>query len=170
MPNDFYNHGTYPIAGSAGSSALLRSELDAIAAGFDKLAPLTGNAGKLLLINSSGTAQTVSLLFSESGTTATIAATNVTWSGNPTHSNNHTFSGNVTLLGTTTISGPLTLSGSALSSPPPIGNVAPNTGAFTSVSSTTGYVFPDATVQTTAAGSGAFTGYQALATLSYLGY
>lgn len=55
MANDFYNHSTYPVAGSQGSSALLRAELDAIAQGFDKLPTLTGNAGKPVVINGTGT-------------------------------------------------------------------------------------------------------------------
>lgn len=37
------------------------------------------------------------------GTKFTVAATSVTWSGNPTHTGNHTFSGNVTIEGNTTI-------------------------------------------------------------------
>lgn len=45
MANDYYNHGSYPVTGSTGSSALLRSELDSIAAGFDKMPKLTSDPG-----------------------------------------------------------------------------------------------------------------------------
>jgi hypothetical protein len=170
MANNYYNHTTYPIAGSQGSSALLRGELDAIMAGFDKMPVLTGNGGKFVTINATGTGMVVSSALTESGGNLTCTSATMTWSGNPTHSGNHTFQGAVTFQGA------MTLSASALASPPPIGSVTPNTGAFTSLSaqsvtaSVGGFVFPDATVQTTAAGSGAFTAYQALSTLAYLGY
>lgn len=68
MSNDFYNHGSYPTPFSFGSSSGLRSELDSIAAGFDKLPALTGNAYKIPFINSAGTAVTVnSTLYTDSG-------------------------------------------------------------------------------------------------------
>ena len=56
MSNDFYNHGTYPTPNSAGSSASMRAELDAISAGFNKLPTLTGNGYKVAMVNSAGTA------------------------------------------------------------------------------------------------------------------
>ena len=55
MSNEFYNHSSYPTQGSVASSASMRAELDAVAAGFDKLPPLTGNGGKTLKVNASGT-------------------------------------------------------------------------------------------------------------------
>lgn len=72
MSNDYYNHGSYPAAGAAGSSAAMRSELDAIATGFNKLPTLTANANKLIKINSGATGQTTSLL-SDDGTTVTAS-------------------------------------------------------------------------------------------------
>lgn len=54
--NEFYNHSGYPTTGSAGASANMRAELDAIAAGFDKLPPLAGNALKSIRVNAAGTA------------------------------------------------------------------------------------------------------------------
>lgn len=75
MANDFYNHGSYPATGSQGASASMRAELDSIAAGFDKLAPLTGNGGKFLIVNSGGTAQSVSSALSESGGNISITGT-----------------------------------------------------------------------------------------------
>jgi hypothetical protein len=56
MSNDFYNHGSFPTTGSAATSASMRAELDSIAAGFDKLPTLTGNANEIVVVNSSGTA------------------------------------------------------------------------------------------------------------------
>lgn len=55
MANDFYNHGSYPTTGSVATSAALRAELDSVAAGFDKMPPLTGNQGKVIKVNASGT-------------------------------------------------------------------------------------------------------------------
>jgi hypothetical protein len=170
MANDYYNHTSFPIAGSQGSSALMRGELQSIMAGFDKLPVLTGNGGKFAIVNPSGTGLVVSSALSESGGNLTCTSTAMTWSGNPTHSGNHTFSGAVSMA-SLSVSGALTLGVNSLASPPPIGGTTPNSGQFTSVVTTgVGYQFPDGTTQTTAAGSGAFTGYQALATLAYLGY
>jgi len=56
MSNSFYNHGSYPANGSAGSSSTMRAELDLIAAGFDKLPTLTGNTLKLVRVNAAETA------------------------------------------------------------------------------------------------------------------
>ena len=58
MSNNFYNHGSFPTTGSAATSASMRAELDAIAAGFDKMPTLTGNANEIVVVNSSGTALT----------------------------------------------------------------------------------------------------------------
>ena len=44
MTNPYYNHGSFPAPNSAGASASMRSELDAITAGFNKLpGTLTAN-------------------------------------------------------------------------------------------------------------------------------
>ena len=56
MPNDFYNVSGAPSQGSFGSSATIRAEFTALAAGFDKMPALAGNNSKLLRVNSSGTA------------------------------------------------------------------------------------------------------------------
>ena len=37
MAGEYYNHTTYPATSATGSSAAMRSELDAIEAGFDML-------------------------------------------------------------------------------------------------------------------------------------
>lgn len=57
--NAYYDHGTFPAPGSAGSSAAMRAELDLIEAGFAKLPTLSGNANKPVIINGSGTAMSV---------------------------------------------------------------------------------------------------------------
>lgn len=55
MTNPYYNHGSYPAPNSAGASASMRSELDAITAGFNKL-PGTLTANGVIFVNASGTA------------------------------------------------------------------------------------------------------------------
>jgi hypothetical protein len=55
MPNEFYDHTTFPSQGSVASSAAMRAELDAIETGFDKMPVLTGNNGKTVKVNASGT-------------------------------------------------------------------------------------------------------------------
>ena len=59
MSNDFYNNSSTPVNRSTLSSALIRTEFASIAAGFDKLPPMTGNGDKLVAINTAGTALTV---------------------------------------------------------------------------------------------------------------
>jgi hypothetical protein len=58
MANNFYNHGSFPTTGSSATSASMRSELDSIASGFDKLPALTGNGNKIVVVNGAGTALT----------------------------------------------------------------------------------------------------------------
>jgi len=55
MSNNFYNHGSFPTTGSAATSASMRAELDSIAAGFDKMPTLTGNANEIVVVNPSAT-------------------------------------------------------------------------------------------------------------------
>lgn len=127
MPNAFYNVTGTPTPRSPGSSAAMRAELALIAAGFDKLPTLSGNAGKFAKVNAAASALDVSALLSESGgaitvdgalsitgnvtlgnastDTLTIHPSAVTWSNNPTHSGNHTFSGNLTVAGETRLNG-----------------------------------------------------------------
>jgi len=51
--NDYYNPSGWPATSSSGASANARSELAEIAAGFDRLPGLTGNANKIIGVNSS---------------------------------------------------------------------------------------------------------------------
>ena len=55
MSNNYYTHGSFPSTGAQATSASMRSELDLITAGFDKLPTLTGNANKFVVVNSLGT-------------------------------------------------------------------------------------------------------------------
>lgn len=54
MSNDYYNQTGWPATGSSGASANARSELADIAAGFDKLPGLSGNANKIVGVNAAG--------------------------------------------------------------------------------------------------------------------
>ena len=56
MSNSYYDHGGVPAAGSLPSSAQIRSEFDAIEAGFDKMPTLTGNAGLPVFVNAAESA------------------------------------------------------------------------------------------------------------------
>lgn len=56
MSNEFYNPSNAPSTGASLSSAVVRSEFSAIGTGLDKLPTMTGNGGKLVKVNSGGTA------------------------------------------------------------------------------------------------------------------
>jgi hypothetical protein len=57
MPaNDFYDSTGAPSTGSSGTSSTIRSEFDAIEAGFNKFPTMTGNGGKAVFVNAGGTA------------------------------------------------------------------------------------------------------------------
>lgn len=56
MANDFFNASGYPTTRASGASASMRSQLAAIAAGFDKMPVLTANGGKLVAVNAGATA------------------------------------------------------------------------------------------------------------------
>ena len=58
MAGEYYDHTTYPASGAAGSSAAMRNELEAIQTGFDKLPALSGQANKVVVVDSGGTALT----------------------------------------------------------------------------------------------------------------
>jgi hypothetical protein len=55
MSNNFYTPSGNPATSSSGSSAVMRSELSLIEAGFDKLPTLTANGFKIVRVNSGGT-------------------------------------------------------------------------------------------------------------------
>lgn len=75
MANSYYDHTTYPVANSPGSSQALRNEFDAVEAGFDKLPSFTGNAGKIVYVNVAENAL---------GVLSTTGTGNVVLAGDPT--------------------------------------------------------------------------------------
>jgi hypothetical protein len=76
MPsNEYYDHSNFPTSGALLSSSAMRAELDAITAGFDKLPVLTGNGGKIIAVNSGGTALEV---LTTTGTGSAVRATSPT--------------------------------------------------------------------------------------------
>ena len=56
MSNEFFTSSSTPATGAQGSSATIRAEFEQIAAAFDKLPVLAGNAGEIVSINGTGTA------------------------------------------------------------------------------------------------------------------
>lgn len=56
MANDFYQDSGSPSTGSQGASQTMRAEFAAIEVAFDKLPTLTANGGKIIAVNSGGTA------------------------------------------------------------------------------------------------------------------
>ena len=56
MSNPYYNSGSFPATGSPATSASMRAELALIAAGFEKLPTLSGNANLMVSVNETGTA------------------------------------------------------------------------------------------------------------------
>lgn len=105
MANEYYNHGTTPITTSNGSSEIIRAELLLVEAGFNKLPPFAGNAGKPVIVNPAGSAMTVEAF------TFTLTA-NLTTSGafttnfvNQHSSSNYLPQGNGTLTLDTTFPG-----------------------------------------------------------------
>ena len=72
MPNDFYSATGTPAQGSAGASAPMRAEFNAIVAAFDKLPTLAGNAGRVVTVNAGATALTVSNALTIVGSDVTV--------------------------------------------------------------------------------------------------
>lgn len=56
MPNDFFNASGTPVQGSQLVTPAMRAEFAAIAAAFDRLPTITGNAYKIVYVNASGSA------------------------------------------------------------------------------------------------------------------
>lgn len=56
MANSFFTASGNPATGSQGSSASMRAEFESIEDGFDKLPVMTSNGGKIVAVNSGGTA------------------------------------------------------------------------------------------------------------------
>jgi hypothetical protein len=84
MANDFFNKTSVPGTGAALSSATIRAEFAAIEAGFDKMPTMTGNGSKAVVVNSGGTALTVTaaaLALAVALTTAGAGAITLTSTG-----------------------------------------------------------------------------------------
>lgn len=132
MANEYFTHSGYPVTRAQGDSSSMRAQLAAIAAGFDKMPALSGNALRLVRVNAgatalesvntidgiviggttpaAGTFTTLSTtgnvtLGNAGGDTLTVNPSAVTWVNNPTHSGNHTFSGGVSVSGQATFTG-----------------------------------------------------------------
>jgi hypothetical protein len=83
MTNPYYNVSGTPGQRSAGSSSPIRSEYASIAAAFDKLPTFSGNANRVITVNSGATALTASSVLSLSGSTAAVTG-DLTVSGSAT--------------------------------------------------------------------------------------
>ena len=59
MANDFYSPSGTPATSAQGSSADMRAEFVLVQAGFDKMPTLTANGNKAVIVNSGGTALTL---------------------------------------------------------------------------------------------------------------
>lgn len=143
--SDYYNHSGFPATASAGLSASARAEFTLIAAGFAKLPSLSGNANKIVVVNSGATALTVTTSAltlngdltkagSHALTLTTTGTTNVTF---PTTGTLATLAGSETLTnktltapilsgsvtGTYTLAGTPTISSPTISSPTLSGSV-----------------------------------------------
>lgn len=57
--SDYYTVSGNPTTGSSGSSATMRSEFSLISAAFDKLPGMNGNGSRAVIVNSGGTALTL---------------------------------------------------------------------------------------------------------------
>lgn len=55
MSNEYFQPGAVPAPNAPGSSATIRGEFGSVAAGFDKLPALSGNADKLIAVDEFGT-------------------------------------------------------------------------------------------------------------------
>lgn len=109
--NEFYTHGTFPVSGSSATSSSMRAEFDLIAAGFEKLPPLAGNANKLVTVNSGATGLTATGTLASPVFSGTATGT-YTLGGTPTIASpvlSGTATGTYTLAGTPTISSSVNL-------------------------------------------------------------
>jgi len=82
MSNDYYNQTGWPATSSSGASANARSELASIEDGFDKLPGLTGNANKIIGVNSSADGlEAKSITFAAAFSTVGNYAVTLTFTG-----------------------------------------------------------------------------------------
>ena len=115
MPNDYYSATGNPGTLASGQSLAIRTEFQNIQSGFDKMASLTGNDGKFLVVASGGTSQTLS---ASTGSGAVVLSSGATLSGPTIY--------NPTISGATDFLGPI-ISGATLVDPILSGGNATNT-------------------------------------------
>lgn len=138
MSNGYYSHTTYPPTNSSGASAPMRSELDALMAGFDLLPDPLGigqkgfNGGTF----NNPTIQNGSINGTAIGTTAVAAAhfTTLMADGLATLSGGGSFKGTYTALLSAILAG-FVIQGGSLDNTP-IGNTTRNLGKFTTLDTT----------------------------------
>lgn len=153
MANDFFSASGAPATGSQGSSATMRAEFASIEDGFDKLPALAGNGGKVVAVNSGGTALEP---LTTTGTGSVVKATSPTLVtptigvATATSINGTTIPSSATLLTSggalgTPSSGTVTnLTGTAsININGTVGATTPNTGAFTTVTASGVFTGPD---------------------------
>lgn len=84
--NEYFLPGSVPATNAPGSSAAIRGEFASVAAAFDKLPVLAGNASELVIINPSGTALITSGLIATDLVTLTgvqsLTNKTLSWAGN----------------------------------------------------------------------------------------
>lgn len=172
--NPYYDNTGYPATGAPLQSAAMRAELVLIETGFDKLPTLTANGSKAVVVNSGGTALTVTTgtltlagNFATSGSSAiTLTSTGTTALTLPTTGTLATLAGAETFTNKTltspTISSPVlsgtatgtyTMGGTPTITAPTI-NSATITGTLTWSPTITGHLlFTDATYDIGASGA-----------------
>jgi hypothetical protein len=161
MPNSYYNHSTYPTPNSPGSSAQLRSELELITTGFNKLPTLTGNGYKVAMINVGGTALVASSdLQSLAITSSTINGTTI--GGISAAAGTFT---NLIATGTVNLGSTVTVAGGTINGTQ-IGNSSPAAGAFTTLSASSGITGSLTGNVTASSGTSAFTNVTVSGTLT----
>jgi hypothetical protein len=133
MSNAYYNRTGYPTPNAPGSSAAMRNELDLIMDGFDKLPTLTGNAFRVITVNSAGNALVATANLQSLAITNSTLNNSVIGGLTPAAG---TFS---TLLvnSTAVFSGAVTISSGTINGTQ-IGNTTASSGAFTTLSATSG--------------------------------
>lgn len=84
--NEYFQPGSNPATSSPGSSAVIRAQFANIAAGFDKLPIMAGNAGEIVTINATGTALIASgFVFADTATLdgiQTLTNKTLSWADN----------------------------------------------------------------------------------------
>ena len=139
MSNNYYTHGTFPATSAPGASATMRSELDLITAGFDLLPTLTANNSKAVIVNSGGSALTVTTgTLALAGNFATVGAYAIT----------------LTVTGTTGVTLPLTGTLATLAGAETFTNKTLTAPVINGVVTTTGLTLPAYTLAGTIAGGG----------------